>query len=167
MNSISSEAGGVLLAQDTQADTASGCERAGTLSKLGGKQKDTWQLRIVKLSFRDGLTWSSGWFMLDMIASGSQQLLPAEIVSVSLCVDIGVENAFEVVSRVKGNKVYKFKAESEEDCKAWVWEIQQCIDAHSQLPGARPQQISVAHMWEYPPGVHGSKGESASSAAPA
>jgi hypothetical protein len=44
-------------------------------------------------------------------------------------------NVFQVVSRVKAGKVYKFKAESEPDCKAWMQGIQDCIDANRAARG--------------------------------
>jgi len=98
--------------------------RQGTLSKLGGKQKDKWQHRDVELSITDGLVWATGWGL-------RQQLLPAQIVSVSHYED--AENAFEVESHAewKAGKVYKFKAESDLECQVWMQEIQRCIDVYN------------------------------------
>jgi hypothetical protein len=106
-----------------------GVVRKGTLSKLGGKQKDKWQTRYVELSIGGGLKCSSGSALRDIV-SGSLQLSPAQIVSVSHYADIGVDHAFEVVSLAKAGKVYKFKAESGADCNAWIQGIRDCIDAH-------------------------------------
>ena len=120
--------------------------RASTLSKLGGIFKNKWEPRDVRLCIRGGLTWPSG-STLRGIVSGSQQLSPAQIVSVSHRADIGV-SVFQVVSRVKAGKVYKFKAESEPDCKAWMQGIQDCIDANrAATRRAKDDEEESAVLW--------------------
>jgi hypothetical protein len=49
--------------------------------------------------------------------------------SVAVWSEIGIEHAFEVVSSVKGGKVYKWAAESEEDCDGWMAAIDSVIVA--------------------------------------
>ena len=127
-----------------------GVVRKGTLSKLGGKQKDKWQRRDVEVSIEGGIRWSSGSVLRDIVSatwSGSQQLSPAQIVSVSHRADIDV-NVFQVVSRVKAGKVYKFEAESEPDCKAWMQGIQDCIDANrATTRRAKDDEEESAVLW--------------------
>ena len=85
--------------------------KSGRLRKLGGKQRDQWRPVDAQLS-AEGLCWTSGSAVRDR-ASGSQSVLaPAQILSVAYYSEIGVEHAFEVASRAKGGKVYKFAAES-------------------------------------------------------
>ena len=122
--------------------------KLGKLGKLGGKQKDKWQRRDVEVSIEGGIRWSSGSVLRDIVSatwSGSQQLSPAQIVSVSHRADIDVNArrtyVFQVVSRVKAGKVYKFKAESEAESEAWIEAIQNCIDAHI---GDRPDRATSA-----------------------
>ena len=79
------------------------------LKKLGGKSKDKWQDREVSLSAR-GLTWDKG------------GLQAAEIGSVAVwsALDMPEGFAFEVASRVKGGKVYKFVANTEQQRDSWM-----------------------------------------------
>ena len=124
--------------------------KLGKLDKLGGKQKDKWQRRDVEVSIEGGIRWSSESVLRDIVSatwSGSQQLSPAQIVSVSHRADIDV-NVFQVVSRVKAGKVYKFKAESEPDCKAWMQGIQDCIDANrAATRRAKDDEEESAVLW--------------------
>jgi hypothetical protein len=124
--------------------------KLGKLGKLGGKQKDKWQRRDVEVSIEGGIRWSSESVLRDIVSatwSGSQQLSPAQIVSVSHRADIGV-SVFQVVSRVKAGKVYKFKAESEPDCKAWMQGIQDCIDANrATTRRAKDDEEESAVLW--------------------
>eukprot|EP01046_Picozoa_sp_COSAG06_P012766 COSAG06_NODE_759_length_12508_cov_9.809171_11_plen_378_part_00 len=124
--------------------------KLGKLGKFGGKQKDKLQRRDVEVSIEGGIIWSSGSVLRDIVSatwSGSQQLSPAQIVSVSHRADIDV-NVFQVVSRVKAGKVYKFKAESEPDCKAWMQGIQDCIDANrAATHRAKDDEEESAVLW--------------------
>jgi len=99
--------------------------RQGTLRKLGGKNKDRWDLVDVRLT-DGGLTWSSGSTVKDR-ATGSQKILaPDQMVSCSIFSDIGVQHAFEIVS--KAGKVYKFAATSDKECDAWILALSELID---------------------------------------
>ena len=83
--------------------------KKGVLKKLGGKSKDKWQDREVSLSARE-LTWDNG------------GLLAAEIGSVAVwsALDMPEGFAFEVASRIKGGKVYKFVAKTEQERDGWM-----------------------------------------------
>lgn len=83
--------------------------KTGFLKKLGGKSKDKWQERQVCLSARQ-LTWDNG------------GLQAAEIGSVAVwsALDMPEGFAFEVASRVKGGKVYKFIAQTEQERNSWM-----------------------------------------------
>ena len=86
--------------------------KKGVLKKLGGKSKDKWQDREVSLSARE-LTWDNG------------GLLAAEIGSVAVwsALDMPEGFAFEVASRIKGGKVYKFVAKREQERDGWMGAI--------------------------------------------
>ena len=83
--------------------------KKGALKKLGGKSQDKWQERQVSLSARQ-LTWDNG------------GLQAAEIGSVAVWsgLDMPEGFAFEVASRVKGGKVYKFVAQTEQERNSWM-----------------------------------------------
>ena len=79
------------------------------MKKLGGKAKDKWQDREVSLSARQ-MTWDKG------------GLQAAEIGSVSVWsgLDMPEGFGFEIASRIKGGKVYKFVAKTEQERDSWM-----------------------------------------------
>lgn len=87
--------------------------KKGVLKKLGGKSKDKWQDRDVSLSARQ-LTWDK-----TVTSSGLQA---AEIGSVAVWSGLDMPDGFgfEIASRVKGGKVYKFVAKTEEERDSWM-----------------------------------------------
>ena len=103
--------------------------KRGTLSKLSGKQRDSWRPVEVELNAADGLSWTSGSASRDRMAGSQQVLAPHQMLSVAVWSEIGVEHAFEVVSSVKNGKVYKFAAESEEECDGWIAAIDSVVAA--------------------------------------
>ncbi len=111
-------------------------EHSGMLKKLGGKNKDTWQDVNASIG-SSGMAWSFGSNVRDTL-SGSQRVLPsAQILSVSIWSDIGIEHGFEVVSSVKNGKVYKFCAGDEAERDRWMSAIELAIcgvsDAHDPI----------------------------------
>eukprot|EP01052_Picozoa_sp_SAG31_P064070 SAG31_NODE_22951_length_514_cov_1.231325_1_plen_127_part_10 len=88
--------------------------KAGDLSKLGGKQKNKWENRHFQLS-ASGLSWKSG-----TAGKGEQLLAAADIEAVAIWSDIGVHHAFEIATKVKSGKVYKFNAKDDEERDAWM-----------------------------------------------
>ena len=83
--------------------------KTGLLKKLGGKAKDKWQDREVYLSARQ-ITWDNG------------GLQATEISSVAVWSGLGMPEGygFEITSRIKGGKVYKFVAATEQERGSWM-----------------------------------------------
>jgi hypothetical protein len=88
--------------------------KKGVLKKLGGKSKDKWQDRDVSLSARE-LSW-------DKTVTSSGGLQASEIGSVAVwsALDMPEGYGFEIASRIKGGKVYKFIAQTEQERDSWV-----------------------------------------------
>jgi hypothetical protein len=103
-----------------------GAIKLGKLQKYHNK-KDKWQPYEVELSAR-GLVWSSGSTLQDHMGGSQRNLTPQQMVACSLFSDIGVHHAFEVVSTIKGGKVYKFATDSDDECDEWIESISAVID---------------------------------------
>eukprot|EP01043_Picozoa_sp_COSAG02_P014436 COSAG02_NODE_595_length_19813_cov_12.215380_14_plen_511_part_00 len=131
----------------TRADADGRVLLEGQLRKLGGKRNDQWQTVNVRLSSSGGLSWSSGSALRDQASGSQKHLSPAQIVSVATYADIGVYHAFEVVSAVKNGKVYKFAAESDEKCDAWIQAIDVvCIDARTKSVAASATGAGIPQL---------------------
>ena len=65
-------------------------------------------------------------------------LRASEMVAVAAWSTIGKSFAFEITTTAKGGKVYKFAAESEEDCDSWMQAIDAVILAGLMGGGAAP-----------------------------
>jgi hypothetical protein len=114
--------------------------KEGKLKKLGGKDKDKWQERKVSVSARE-IAWEKG------LGQGRGTLAAAEVGSASVwsALDMPEGFGFEVASRVKDGKVYKFVAASEVERDNW-------IDAICGIIGDINRQSRVEHA-ELPAGL--------------
>ena len=83
--------------------------KKGLLKKLGGKAKDKWQDREVHLSASQ-ITWDKG------------GLQATDISAVAVWSGLGMPEGygFEIASRIKGGKVYKFVAATEQERGSWM-----------------------------------------------
>ena len=154
-----------LLAKIRGAPGAAETDKRGTLSKLSGKQRDSWRPVEVELNATDGLSWTSGSASRDRMAGSQKMLAPHQMLSVAIWSEIGIEHAFEVVSSVKNGKVYKLKTESEEECDGWIAAIDSVISQGPATEITRNPSSSDAapspFELEPEPGQHGAGGAAA------
>ena len=83
-----------------------------------GKNKDKWQEQVFTLTSEE-LWWTS--------KQTRKSVKLADMGAVTEWSDIGIGHAFEVITRVKDGKVYKFSAADDADRDAWIDQLRTLI----------------------------------------